>query len=114
MIYIWFYLCVFLFSWYTAKLLLNTLTEEYWHIPQLLFLCAVFLMPYFTNYDWHYLVKIGCLALTYPLCFNGTINAYRKLPISHLGTADFLTFPEIVLCFCIGATGIALLIFYNF
>jgi hypothetical protein len=77
----------------------------------MIFLSAVYLMPFFINYDWHYLLRYGCMGLTFPFVFNSIINVYRKLPISHLGKADFLTFPETIICFVFGIAGIILIVY---
>lgn len=111
MIILWFYFTVWLFTWYSSKLMTNTNElNQYFHVPQMIFLFAVYLMPYFINYDWHYLIEIECLALTYPFCFNSGLNLYRRLPISHLGKYDFLTFTETIICLIAGIIGIVILI----
>jgi hypothetical protein len=97
------YFSFFLFTWYSDKLMpdLSGVTQ-YWHIPQMLFLIVVYLLPFFFTYDLNYLVLIASMGLQFPFIFNSGLNAYRGLPITHLGRYDFLKFYQTVILFLIG------------
>lgn len=110
MIYIWFYLTVFLFTWYSAKLLKNKMIDQYWHIPQVIFLFAVYSLGFFINYDWKYLITMFLLGLQFPFLFNVGLNAYRRKEIgdnwvTYLGKYDKLTFAQTVHLLIIGVAG---------
>lgn len=106
---LYFYITVFLFTWYSYKLIRDVSgVDQYWHIPQTFFLVAVYLFPFFINYDLHYLIKIGLLGIQFPFLFNSGLNLYRRLPITHLGKYDFLTFTQTVILFIIGVAGLVL------
>lgn len=95
---------IWLFIWYTAKLLnkKNILIDGYWHIPQTFFLIAVYCLPIvwvqstliiYTTIHWGFM---------FPFLFNSGLNIYRKLPIRHLGKYDFLKFWHTVILFSVG------------
>lgn len=104
MIYIGFCLNTFLFTWYSAKLMLDVSgRNQYWHIPQMLALFGFFLMPLLVaKYKLEYFIRLVCFSLTFPLLFNSGLNLYRDLPISHLGHYDFLSFTQTVILFFLG------------
>jgi hypothetical protein len=110
MFYFWFYFSLFLFAWYTSKLLKNKMTDQYWHIPQVLFLFSVYLMPFAYSFDFLYLPKIFFLGCQFPFLFNTSINAYRKDELGsgwykHLGKYDWVSYDQTVFLFAFGLVG---------
>jgi len=104
MIYLHFLFTVWLFSWYSDKLI-NDVSgiDQYWHIPQLLFLIAVYVMPvWVTENKVKYSLKLLGMGLMFPFLFNTLLNTYRHLPISYVGKYDFLPFWAILTIFIIG------------
>lgn len=109
-IYLGFLFNTWLFIWYSDKLLDNRLTAQYWHIPQMIFLIGIYLMPVFVAKDRiKYLLQIICYGMIYPLIFNVGLNLYRQLPIQHTGQYDFLTFTQTIAFAVIGIAGIILI-----
>ena len=98
------YLTFFLFTWYAYKIIRDLSGREggYWHIPQVMFLICVYLLPFIYTFDLNYLFLIAGMGLQFPFLFNSGLNLYRKLPITHLGDYDFLTFTQTVILFIIG------------
>lgn len=97
------YLTFFLFTWYSYKLIRDVSgRDQYWHIPQRTFLICVYLLPFVYTMDYEYLILIAGMGLQFPFLFNSGLNLYRKLPITHLGDYDFLTFTQTVILFIIG------------
>jgi hypothetical protein len=111
MIILWFYFTFFLFTWYSSKLLKNTqYLDQYFHIPQLIFLIAVYLLPYFYSYELNYLLILASFGLQFPFLFNTGLNFYRKLSLNHIGKYDFLKFWQTVVLFVLGV----LVLLYRF
>lgn len=100
---IWIYLTFFLFTWYSAKLLKDVSgVDQYWHIPQMIFLIAIYLLPYFFTRKPKDLMTCLFAGLQFPFIFNSGLNLYRGLPISHLGKYDFLNFETTIGLFAVG------------
>ena len=111
--YLHYLFTVWLFSWYSDKLI-NDVSgiDQYWHIPQMIFLIAVYLMPvWVTNEKVKYLLQLVGMGLMFPFLFNTLLNTYRHLPIDYVGKYDFLPFWAIVSLFILG---VAWSIVYNF
>lgn len=98
-----FYLLTFwLFTWYSAKLLKNNFVDQYWHIPQVLFLIAVYCLPIAWKPEFDVIYLTVAWAFVFPFFFNVGLNIYRRLPIQHLGRYDFLKFWQTVILFIVG------------
>lgn len=95
---------IWLFIWYTAKLLnkKNILIDGYWHIPQVMFLIAVYCLPIVWLHNLYIVLFTTAYGLMFPFFFNTGLNIYRKLPIQHLGKYDWLSFPITVILFIAG------------
>jgi len=93
-----------LFTWYSSKLLYykNSLADGYWHIPQTLFLIAVYLLPVVWIHNLSIVLFTAAYGLIFPFFFNTGLNIYRKLPIQHLGKYDWLSFPVTLVLFIAG------------
>jgi hypothetical protein len=96
-------------------MLKNKMVEGYWHIPQIIFLIAVYLLPYFLSFDWKYLITIGALGMQFPFLFNTGLNAYMHKEIGerwviYVGKYDFLKFWQTVVLFALGV----LVLLYQF
>lgn len=90
---IWIYFTFWLFTWYTHKLTKDVSgIDQYWHIPQMIFLIAIYLLPFVMTLQWEKLLFCFVMGLQFPFIFNSGLNAYRRLPITHLGRYDFLSF----------------------
>ncbi|MDY0082861.1 MAG: hypothetical protein RBR74_06750 [Ignavibacteriaceae bacterium] len=86
------------------------MTDQYWHIPQVLFLFSVYLMPFAYSFDFLYLPKIFFLGCQFPFLFNTSINAYRKDELGsgwykHLGKYDWVSYDQTVFLFAFGLVG---------
>lgn len=105
-IYLGFIFNTFLFLWYSDKLLNNQMTEQYWHIPQMIMLIGFYLMPIIVAKERiKYLVRLAFYGCCFPFMFNVGLNLYRGLPITHLGKYDFLNFKQTVVIFLFGLLG---------
>lgn len=95
---------IWLFIWYTAKLLnkKNILVDGYWHIPQVMFLIAVYCLPIVWNHSTVVIYTTVHWGLMFPFLFNVTLNIYRRLPIQYLGKYDWLKFWHTVVLFIVG------------
>ena len=84
--------------------------NQYFHIPQMIFLVAIYLLPYMLTWNLEHLLFCFVMGLQFPFIFNSGLNGYRKLPIDHLGKYDFLKFWLTVVLFIIGLTGLILIV----
>lgn len=111
---IWIYFTFFLFTWYSAKLIKDVKgIDQYWHIPQTVFLAGIYLLPYMLTFNLHHLIFCFLMGLQFPFIFNSGLNAYRGLPIDHLGKYDFLTFKQTVLLLIIGVIGLIVFLIWR-
>ena len=107
---VWIYFTFFLFTWYSHKLMKDVSgKDQYWHIPQMIFLIGIYLLPFVMT--WHIDKLLFCfvMGLQFPFLFNSGLNIYRRLPINHLGNYDFLKFWHTVILFLIGLIGAVLI-----
>ena len=100
---IYIYFTFFLFTWYSYKLIRDVSgRDQYWHIPQVMFLVAVYLLPFVYTLSLDYAILIAGMGLQFPFLFNSGLNAYRRFDLDHLGRYDFFSFPLTILLFVIG------------
>lgn len=108
---LWIYFTFFLFTWYSAKLIKDVKgVNQYWHIPQMIFLIAVYLLPYVLTWNLEHLLFCFVMGLQFPFIFNSGLNAYRYIPIKDLGKYDFLKFWQTVVLFIIGLFSLIIII----
>lgn len=108
---IWIYFTFFLFTWYSYKLIKDVSgKDQYWHIPQMIFMCGIYLLPFVMTWQLEKLLFCSLMGLQFPFLFNSGLNAYRRLPITHLGGYDFLKFSYTVALFIVGLIGIVIFI----
>ena len=108
---LWIYFTFFLFTWYSSKLMNDTSKlNQYFHIPQMIFLVAIYLLPFVMTLQWEKLLFCFVMGLQFPFIFNSGLNGYRKLPIDHLGKYDFIGFKMTVVLFIIGLAGLILIV----
>lgn len=120
MIYIlsatWIYFTFFLFTWYTYKLIRNVSgIDQYWHIPQMIFLCGIYLLPFVMTWQLEKLLFCFLMGLQFPFLFNTGLNLYRinagtKITWYHLGKYDFLKFWQTIVLFLVGLIGLIIFI----
>lgn len=102
------YFTFFLFTWYSYKLIRDVSgKDQYWHIPQVMFLVAVYLLPFVATLDFHILLISIAMGLQFPFLFNSGLNLYRinsgtNIKWTHTGRYDFLKFWQTVILFLIG------------
>lgn len=102
------YFSFFLFTWYSYKLIRDVSgKDQYWHIPQVIFLSVVYLLPFVVTLDFQILWTTLFLGLQFPFIFNTGLNLYRinsgtQIKWTHTGKYDFLKFYQTVILFLIG------------
>lgn len=102
------YLTFFLFTWYSYKLIRDVNgIDQYWHIPQVMFLASVYLLPFIITMDWNVLYVTASMGLQFSFLFNTGLNLYRinsgtQIKWTHTGRYDFLKFYHTVVLFLIG------------
>ena len=112
---IWIYFTFFLFTWYSYKLIKDVKgIDQYWHLPQMYFLIGIYLLPYVMTWQLDKLLFCFVMGLQFPFIFNSGLNAYRKLPITHLGKYDFLKFWQTIVLFAIGFASLIIIIVKEF
>ena len=110
--YSFFIAATFFFIWYSYKLIRDVSgVDQYWHIPQTLFLVVVWLMPLSVTFSWLYLFRAVCWGLMFPFLFNTGLNLYRinsgtNITWKHLGKYDFLNWGMTVVMFIGGLLAI--------
>jgi hypothetical protein len=109
------YLVFLITTWFTvwlnAKFINDSKgTDQYWHIVQFMqqawIWCAFGIFVFINNGDiCNYIIRAACYGAMYMLIYNSSLNALRKLNISHLGRYDFVSFRVTVVLFILGFIG---------